>query len=251
MKKILLGLSILMLSACNSAQTETTQKESIQNLSKETTTSNPVIKSSYHSGIDNAIENITQNFHTIDEERQNQLKKLALYLQTKQKTQEEVSLIFICTHNSRRSHLAQFWTMLAADYYGINNIHTFSGGTEATAFNPRSVACLQRSGFEITPETNEENPVYQVTFKNGQTPTLGFSKKYTHEVNPKENFVAVMTCSNADKNCPTVDGAAFRVAIPYTDPKIADNTPEESTTYDKRSFQIATEMFYVLAQIKL
>mgnify|MGYP000733479600 CR=1 FL=1 len=63
--------------------------------------------------------------------------------------EERIALNFICTHNSRRSHLAQIWAATAAYYYAIPNIQTFSGGTEATAFNPRAVAAMERAGFKI------------------------------------------------------------------------------------------------------
>ena len=77
----------------------------------------------------------------------------------------------------------------------------------------------------------------------------GFSKKYNDDFNPKEHFAAVMTCSEADEACPIVFGATVRISLPYEDPKVADNTPEEEARYDERCRQIATEMFYVLSLI--
>jgi hypothetical protein len=59
-----------------------------------------------------------------------------------------------------------------------------------------------------------------------------------------------MTCSEADKNCPVVRGAAVRVALPYEDPKVADGTPAEAARYDERSRQIATEMFYLFSEVR-
>ena len=203
------------------------------------------------------LENLSKTIETIagisvSEERKEVLQPLVEYIQNKINTNQEIRLNFICTHNSRRSHLSQFWAMVASDYYSVNDIFTYSGGTEATAFNPRSVACLQRAGFKINKENEAEteNPVYEVSYKNNQNSVKGFSKKYNDESNPKENFVAVMTCSHADKNCPVVLGASFRVAIPYTDPKFADNSPKEEATYDERCKQIANEMFYVFSLIK-
>ena len=76
-----------------------------------------------------------------------------------------------------------------------------------------------------------------------------YSKTYDDPSNPQEGFAAVMTCSQADKNCPMVMGAALRVAIPYDDPKAADGTPEEAQRYDERCNQIATEMFYLFSQV--
>jgi arsenate reductase len=76
------------------------------------------------------------------------------------------------------------------------------------------------------------------------------SKVYTHKVNPKSNFVAVMVCSDADKSCPAVDGAVGRFAIPYNDPRYFDNTPSEKQKYDETVALIGTEMLYLVHHIK-
>ena len=72
-----------------------------------------------------------------------------------------------------------------------------------------------------------------------------FSKKYDHQVNPHEDFTALLVCANADEACPVVPGADARFAIPYKDPKVADNTPEENAMYAARCRQIAREMLYI------
>jgi arsenate reductase len=59
-----------------------------------------------------------------------------------------------------------------------------------------------------------------------------------------------MTCSHADKNCPTVTGASLRIPITFEDPKAADGTAKEAATYDKRSAQIAREMLYAFSLVK-
>ena len=58
-----------------------------------------------------------------------------------------------------------------------------------------------------------------------------------------------MTCSEADEACPVVLGAALRIPIRYEDPKIYDGTHEESTAYDARCLQIATEMLYLFSRV--
>ena len=196
------------------------------------------------------IASLQDELGTVPEDRRKQLEKLALFIKTKRDSGEAAKITFICTHNSRRSHLSQLWAATAAAHFGLTGVETYSGGTESTAFNPRAVAALQRAGFEISaPPADAENPRYRVTYS-PQGPTLeAFSKKYTESPNPTENFAAIMTCSQADKNCPTVDGAALRVPIPYEDPKDSDGTPEEAATYDARAKQIATEMFYLFSKV--
>lgn len=156
---------------------------------------------------------------------------------------------FICTHNSRRSHLTQIWAQTAAAHYGWDGLETFSGGTEATAFDRRAVAALRRVGFVIEEGGAAENPRYRVHGLPGQPVLECFSKVYNESPNPAEDYLAVMTCSSADQGCPVVFGAKDRFALTYEDPKIADGTPRETEVYDARCRQIATEAMFAWARI--
>jgi arsenate reductase (thioredoxin) len=194
-------------------------------------------------------ESVIAEFDQIPEERQRALKKIALYIETQQSINQPAQLTFICTHNSRRSHMSQIWASAAAAYYGVEGVKTFSGGTEATAFNPRAVKAMQEIGFPIEVAEAGDNPVYAVAYAEEKEPIRAYSKKYDAEENPTENFCAVMTCSQADKNCPNIPGASLRVAIPYEDPKNFDGTEQEAEKYAERAHQIAREMFYLFSQI--
>jgi len=188
-------------------------------------------------------------FDQIPAERKQALETLAAYVRNRSSAGEPARLVFICTHNSRRSHLSQIWAAAAANYYGVPKVECSSGGTEATAFNPRAIAALERAGVEIQKSGDDKNPKYQVRVAEGIALEC-FSKKYGDAPNPAVDFCAVMTCSNADKNCPTVDGSTLRVAIPYEDPKASDGTPQEASTYDERCAQICREMLYLFSQVK-
>lgn len=196
------------------------------------------------------IDQITKEFDQIPAERQLMLKKTALFIRSKLQAKETPQLTFICTHNSRRSHLSQIWAQTAAAWYDVVGVKTFSGGTEATACNERTIAALTRAGFAISNSTpGEKNPVYLVKYSGQAEPIRAFSKVYSAEGNPKENFVALMTCDHADKNCPVVEGAVMRVPVHYVDPKVSDGTPQEAATYDERCKQIAREMFFLMKQV--
>ncbi|HSK14337.1 MAG TPA: hypothetical protein VK907_14045 [Phnomibacter sp.] len=185
-------------------------------------------------------------FEQIPEDRRKDLDKLAAYVQAQRDSGRPVQLTFICTHNSRRSHMGQIWAAAAAVYYGIDGVDTYSGGTEATAFNPRAVAAMERAGFRIY-KAEGMNPRYRVHLREGDEGVLCFSKKYDDPANPQGHFAAVMTCSQADAECPFIPGAAFRLSLPYNDPKEADGTPEESARYDERCQQIGREMMYAFS----
>jgi arsenate reductase len=86
-----------------------------------------------------------------------------------------------------------------------------------------------------------------VRFDETDDPLICFSKVYNAPPNPQAGFCAVMTCSQADKSCPLVQGSSLRVAIPYEDPKVADDTQKETAEYDKRCQQICREMLFVFS----
>lgn len=195
------------------------------------------------------IETSLAEFDRIPEDRRKALRKIAGYVRAQVESGQDARLNFICTHNSRRSHMSQLWARTAAEYFGIDGVSTYSGGTEATAFNPRAVAAMQRAGFSGEKAGLGDNPLYHVRNGPAQLPMTAFSKVYFHPSNPQEEFCAVMTCSQADESCPVVRGADYRVAIPYDDPKAFDGTDLESARYDERCRQISREMLYLFSQV--
>jgi hypothetical protein len=128
-------------------------------------------------------------------------------------------------------------------------VETFSGGTEATAFNPRAVAALQRVGFEIARIPAGSNPRYEVQYSSSAKPMMAFSKTYDSAANPHFDFAVVMTCATADRLCPVVRGASLRVATLYDDPKSADGTPRESQVYDDCVQRISREVLYLFSRV--
>lgn len=185
---------------------------------------------------------------TIDNQRKEVLKPLIDYVQIKKNEGSEINLNFICTHNSRRSQFAQVWAVVAASHFNIK-VNSFSGGVKVTVCNKRTIASLKRSGFSIA-SSGVNNPHYSISSELLRKPTVLFSKLFANETNPKSNFIAIMTCSHADKNCPFISGADERIAIRYDDPKEFDDTNKEEQMYDERSHEIASELFYVFSQLK-
>jgi protein-tyrosine-phosphatase len=210
----------------------------------------PKSEGKMYSAVQTYLEQRSKEFGQIPAERQAELQKIARYVQERMHSGEPARLTFICTHNSRRSHLSQIWAAASARFYGIGGVEVFSGGTEATAFNPRAIAAAERAGLQIQKTEDGKNPRYEVRCQDTEKPLVCFSKVYNEAPNPKQDFCAVMTCSQADASCPVVKGSALRVALFFDDPKVADGTPEESATYDERCRQISREMLYLFSQIR-
>lgn len=155
-----------------------------------------------------------------NDERKSTLQPLIDFIQLKINSKQQININFICTHNSRRSHLSQVWAQVAASYFGIENVVCYSGGTEETALFPKVAETLSDQGFNIFKINDGTNPVYAIKYNDNSQPIIGFSKKYDNTFNPVSAFAAIMTCSQADGGCPFIAGAEKRIPITFEDPKI-------------------------------
>ena len=189
-------------------------------------------------------------FDQVPAARKAELGALTRYVQAKATAGQPVRLTFICTHNSRRSHFSQLWAQVAAYCYGVPGVETYSGGTEATAFNPRAVRAVEEAGFRVEKTRQEPNPVYLVRYAAAQPLVRAFSKIYDEGGNPVTDFAAVMTCTHADENCPFIPGAV-RISLPFEDPKAFDGSPREAAGYAARCRQIAQELLYAFSRVTL
>lgn len=185
---------------------------------------------------------------SLSPERRGILESIAAYTSQRLQSGETAHLQFICTHNSRRSQFAQWTAALWADYFELDHIRTYSGGTEVTALNPRAAAALGRLGFEVMAQPDEQ-PSYHIRWSEEMPAQVAFSKVYEHSDNPSRDFAAVMVCSAADANCPVVLGADQRFSLTFEDPKVADGRPDEAQVYDERLHQIMGELGVAFQQI--
>lgn len=190
------------------------------------------------------LEKASASFDLDASPRKAELARLARWLSEKQTGGIPARLTVICTHNSRRSHLGQFWLAASAALYGVQ-LQPYSGGTEATACHPNTLAALKRAGAHITRLTEDANPHWQIAF-GPEGGIEAWSKVYSDPANPQESYAALMVCTDADEGCPVVQGAESRFSLPYQDPKHADGSSEEEHAYDVASQTIAAEMAWVV-----
>jgi len=176
----------------------------------------------------------------------------------------ELGVIVICTGNSRRSMLAATMGNIAAAYHGIPELRFYSGGTNPSSFNPRTIKTLKEVGVVIEPtkenatigDAGEVNPVYMISW--GNLPRMGvnrfeikeFSKIYSDPYNPDKAFIALLVCDEADGSCPNVPGASQRIAMPFQDPKSFDGSDLESAKYSERRDEIGRIMLSIVLKAK-
>jgi hypothetical protein len=203
---------------------------------------------------------LTTTFDMIDGPHWEAGAKLAGWIAENYRPGRPLNVVVICTGNSRRSILGAMMGDIAAAYHGMPEIRFHSGGTAPTAFNPRTIAALKAIGVQVKPtgreaergEPGTANPIYRVRWGDSQADFEAdeFSKQYGDPSNPQGGFAALMVCGEADAGCPFVKGAAFRVSMPYLDPKIYDGGAYESAKYAERRDDIGRLMLSVLAQAR-
>jgi protein-tyrosine-phosphatase len=199
-------------------------------------------------------EAVSKDFSAIDPNRREDLDSFVVWLRQRRAEEKPWHLTFICTHNSRRSQFAQVWAKVAAVYYGLE-VETYSGGTEVTACNHRTIRALERAGLVLAavqhrPGLADNNPLYRLQYAPKAEPLSLFSKLYSDSSNPQSDFTAILVCSSADEACPLVPGAALRFYHGYDDPKRSDGSAEEATSYDATCRLIALEWLYVFSQLQ-
>ncbi len=204
--------------------------------------------------MDNLYPQVRQFISSIDttsisEHRKARLSSIITHLKKKIILTADIHLIFICTHNSRRSHFAQIWAQTLAAYFHLEKIKAYSGGTEITALYPTVLKSLEKIGFKSTLLSSGTNPVYAIKYGENALSIIGFSKEWNHQFNPQSEFTTIMTCAQADASCPHIAGAEARFSLPFQDPKAYDNSQQESQEYLNTCKLIATEMYYIFSQI--
>lgn len=216
----------------------------------------PASRAKLHEKLRSHADYLTTTFDMMDEPHRQAAHRLAEWIVANYETGKPIEAIVVCTGNSRRSILGSSMGNMAAAYYGLN-VHFYSGGTAPSAFNRRTVAALRDAGFDVT-ETGTEatrgsaktlNPKLRIRWGEGLE-TIEFSKRFSDESNPRNGFAALMVCSEADSECPTVPGAALRLSTPYLDPKVYDGSAYEAAKYNERRDDIGRMMLAALCQVR-
>lgn len=87
------------------------------------------------------FENAKNNLF-LSKERESLLIEIANTITETYLDRQKININFICTHNSRRSQLAQVWAFFAINYFQLPIFFSFSDGTEATKFHRNAVKIL-------------------------------------------------------------------------------------------------------------
>ena len=117
-------------------------------------------------------------------------------------------VLFICTHNSARSQMAEGFLR----YLGNDRFEVFSAGTEATFVRPMAIKAMAELGIDISHQ---------------QSKTLD---RYLDQ--PFDEVITV--CDTAAEACPVFPGAARRRHWSFEDPSKATGSETEQLKYTVR-----------------
>ena len=110
-------------------------------------------------------------------------------------------VIFICTHNSARSQMAEgLLRHLAGERYEV-----FSAGTQATRVNPLAIKAMAEKGIDISQHTSDHIDNY-----------MGMEFDYV-----------VTVCDNANESCPYFPTNKMKWHWSFEDPSAATGTEDE------------------------
>jgi arsenate reductase (thioredoxin) len=113
---------------------------------------------------------------------------------------EKTRVLFLCTHNSARSQMAEgLLRDLAGDQFEV-----MSAGTEATHVRPLAVRAMEEIGVDIS----------------GQE-----SKTLDRYLDQPFDYV-ITVCDDANEACPFFPGAQSRLHWSFEDPSKAEGTEE-------------------------
>lgn len=152
-------------------------------------------------------------------------------------------LAFLCTHNSRRSQMAQCAAQALAIYHNMPQMFCLSAGSQATDTHPEARAALGRAGFAI----QQLDPWPNGSYWAGISPHSGvelYSKTVDQVTWPAWPIASIAVCSAAADACPIPPTATLRLALPFEDPRHADGTPAAPAAYDACLLQITTALVY-------
>jgi arsenate reductase len=117
-------------------------------------------------------------------------------------------VLFICTHNSSRSQMAE--GLVNHDLSG--KVQAFSAGTDPTFVNPLAVAAMGELGIDISRQR---------------------SKSLDEFEDEKFDFVITL-CDHAAESCPVFFGGTQRMHMGFPDPSGVTGTEEEKLLFFRK-----------------
>ena|SRR6185436_13993532 len=136
-----------------------------------------------------------------------------------------VRVLFLCTHNSARSQMAEG----ILRHLGGGQIEVHSAGTVTTRVHPLAIAAMAEKGIDIS----------------------GQRSKHLDEFAGQEFDYVVTVCDNAREACPIFPGAPELIHWSIADPSAVEGDEEtRSRAFRVASDELMTRIRYILVLIE-
>ena len=117
-------------------------------------------------------------------------------------SKDKTTIIFICSHNSSRSQIAEaFLRDYGRDYFKV-----YSAGLESTRINPLTIKVMEELNYDLSEQ---------------------FSKNISDFTGNVQFDIMVTVCTNAEEKCPTLPGVESRLHWSFDNPSDVEGTEEE------------------------
>ena len=123
-------------------------------------------------------------------------------------TMDRLSVLFLCTHNSARSQMAEG---LLRDRYG-DRYEVYSAGVEATEVRPLAIEVMREVGVDLT----------------------GHTSKRIDDLGDATFDVVVTVCDHAREACPHLPARRLNLHEGFEDPSAASGSEEERRAVFRR-----------------
>ena len=121
---------------------------------------------------------------------------------------QKQKVLFICTHNSARSHMAEG---IVNAFYG-DRLEAYSAGTEPSRVNPLAIRVMAEIGIDIS----------------------GHHSKGVEDFQDQDFEYVVTVCDHANETCPFFPGGKERVHRGFQDPAAVEGSEDEKLAIFRR-----------------
>lgn len=136
------------------------------------------------------------------------------------KLNRPLRLLFLCTHNSARSQMAEG----LARHFGNGRIEAFSAGTESTFIKPEAIEAMRQRGIDITSQQSEVLTKY---------------------LNDDFDYV-ITVCDSAKETCPYFSGGKHQIHWSFADPSDEPDPQKRQVAFNRTARELATRIQFLI-----
>jgi ArsR family transcriptional regulator, arsenate/arsenite/antimonite-responsive transcriptional repressor / arsenate reductase (thioredoxin) len=144
--------------------------------------------------------------------------------QTKPMANPPVRVLFLCTHNSARSQMAEG----ILRYHGGNRVESYSAGNQPSPVRAEAIQTMAEMGIDISQQRS----------------------KHLNEFIGQPFDYVITVCDQANETCPVFPGDPNRIHWSFPDPSTIEDPKERTRTYQQIAQELTRRISYLLTLAK-